>query len=132
MTVEDYLDKWLDSIRDTVKDRTWMQHEEVTRLHLKPAIGKVSLSRLNTLQLQNLYRARLDSGLSSRTVQIIHTTLNKALKQAIRWSLIYGNVGDVGGSRCSRIEAHFYARSWVDRIEVGRCSGPQERLQRLW
>src|SRR4051812_7801167 len=44
----------------------------------------------------------------------------------------YGNVGDVGGSRCSGIEAHFCGRAFVERIEVGRCSGPQEWLRRLW
>lgn len=36
--------------------------------------------------------AERDSGLSPRTVQIIHRTLHKALKQAVRWSLIPRNV----------------------------------------
>ena len=80
----EYLDEWLESIKDTVKDRTWVWHEQVIRLHLKPDIGKVRLSRLNALQLQNLYRNKLDTGLSPRTVQIIHTNRNKALKQAVR------------------------------------------------
>src|SRR4051812_2021283 len=44
----------------------------------------------------------------------------------------YGNVGDVGGSRCSRVEAYLGGRAFVDRIAAGRCSGPQERLRRLW
>lgn len=92
MTVGEYLDEWLESIKDTVKDRTWVWHEQVIRLHLKPDIGKVRLSRLNALQLQNLYRNKLDTGLSARTVQIIHTNRNKALKQAVRWSLIPRNV----------------------------------------
>ncbi len=91
LTVGEYLEKWLDFVRGTVKDRTWIRHEQVTRLHLKPDIGKVRLSRLNALQLQNLYRNKLDAGLSPRTVQIIHTNLNKALKQAVRWSLIPRN-----------------------------------------
>jgi integrase len=80
LTVGEWLDEWLESI----KDRTWVWHEQVIRLHLKPDIGKVRLSRLNALQLQNLYRNKLDTGLSPRTVQIIHTNRNKALKQAVR------------------------------------------------
>src|SRR5215211_218787 len=94
MTVGAYLDRWLDAIRDTVKQRTWQRHEEVSRLHLKPALGKVRLDALNALRVQALYRAKLDSHLSPRTVQIIHATLHKALKQAVRWSLIPRNVAD--------------------------------------
>jgi integrase len=95
LTVGSYLDRWLDAIRDTVKQRTWQRHEEVSRLHLKPALGNVRLDGLNALQVQSLYRAKLDSGLSPRTVQIIHATLHKALKQAVRWTLVPRNVAEV-------------------------------------
>jgi integrase len=92
MRVEGYLDKWLPTVKDTVKERTWTRHEEIVRLHLKPSIGHVKLQKLNALDVQELYRTKLDSGLSARTVQIIHTTLHKALKQAVRWSLVQRNV----------------------------------------
>jgi integrase len=94
LKVADYLDRWLDSIRDTLRHRTWVRHEEVTRLHLKPTIGGAKLDKLNALQVQFMYREKLDSGLSPRTVQIIHATLYKALKQAVRWSLVPRNVCD--------------------------------------
>jgi integrase len=94
LTIGAYLERWLDTIRDTVKQRTWHRHEEVSRLHLKPALGNVRLGNLNALQVQSLYRAKLDSGLSPRTVQIIHATLHKALKQAVRWSLVPRNVAE--------------------------------------
>jgi integrase len=41
-----------------------------------------------------LYREKLDSGLSSRTVNYIHVTLHKALKQAMNDGLIPRNVTD--------------------------------------
>jgi integrase len=92
MTVGEYLDRWLDSIRDTLRRRTWTRHEEVVRLHLKPSLGGIRLDRVNALQIQSLYRTKLDSGLSPRTVRIIHTTLHKAFKQAVKWTLIPRNV----------------------------------------
>jgi integrase len=95
LKVADYLDRWLDSIRDTLRKRTWQRHEEITRLHLKQTIGGLRLDKLNALEVQSLYRFKLDSGLSPRTVQIIHTTLHKALKQAVRWSLLPRNVCEV-------------------------------------
>lgn len=98
LKVADYLDRWLDAIRDTLRERTWRRHEEITRLHLKPTIGSARLDKLNALQVQTLYRSKLGSGLSARTVRIIHTTLYKALKQAVRWSLVPRNVCDAVNS----------------------------------
>jgi integrase len=64
----------------------------VVRLHLKPSIGGTKLQKLSSLDVQELYLSKLGSGLSPRTVQIIHTTLHKALKQAVRWSLVAKNM----------------------------------------
>ena len=89
LKVGEYLDRWLDAGRDTVRQRTWQRHEEVVRLHLKPVVGNVRLDRLSALQIQSLYQAKLNSGLSPRTVQIVHVTLHKALKQAVRCSLVH-------------------------------------------
>ena len=91
-TVEDYLIKWLDLVEETVRVRTWERSEEIVRLHLVPALGKTRLDRLSALQPQTLYRSKLDSGLSARTVRMIHTTLRKAMRQAVKWSLIPRNV----------------------------------------
>jgi integrase len=92
LTTGAYLDKWLDAVEDTVRQRTWQRHEEVVRLHLKPTVGNAKLDKLSALQVQAMYRRKLDSGLSPRSVEIIHATLHKALKQAVRWSLIPRNV----------------------------------------
>ena len=82
-------------MKGTVKERTWTRYEEIVRLHLEPAIGHVKLPKLNALDVQELYLIKQDSGLSARTVQIVHTTLHKALKQAVRWSLVSENVTEV-------------------------------------
>ncbi len=93
LTVGEYLDRWLnDSVRDSVKQRTFENYAYVVRLHLKPALGGKKLKALVPAEVQRLYRSKLDSGLSARTVQLIHTTLHKALKQAVRWTLVPRNV----------------------------------------
>jgi len=94
LSVGGYLDRWLDVVKGTVRDRTWQRHEGVVRLHLKPTIGGVKLDKLNALQVQSRYRKKLASGLSARSVEIIHTTLHKSLKQAVRWQLIPRNVAE--------------------------------------
>ena len=94
LTVGDYLDRWLRALEGSVRQRTWQRHEEVVRLHLKPMIGGVKLDKLNALQVQNVYSQKLNAGLSARSVEIIHVTMHKALKQAVRWSLVPRNVAE--------------------------------------
>ena len=50
LKVGENLDRWLDAVRDTVRQRTWQRHEQVVRLHLKPVLGNVRLDRLSALQ----------------------------------------------------------------------------------
>jgi integrase len=92
LTVAQYLDRWLDSIRGTVRESTWVRHEINVRVHLKPALGRVRLGKLNPLQVQSFYRCKLDQGLSAASVLKMHSTLSKSLKQAVRWRLVPLNV----------------------------------------
>ena len=62
------------------------------RKHLVPALGRIKLKALTPAHVQELYRFKMDSGLSAGSVRIIHATLHKALKQAVRWGLVPRNV----------------------------------------
>ena len=96
-----------DSVRDSVKQRTFENYAYVVRLHLAPTLGHMKLKALSLAHVQGLYRSKLDSGLSRRTVQLIHTTLHKALKQAVRWGLVPRNVTEaVTSPRPAKKEIH--------------------------
>ena len=95
LRVEEYLDRWLKgSVRSNVKPITYESYERIIRVHVVPTLGRVKLNKLNPLHLQSLYKERLDSGLSSRTVQYIHVVMHRALKQAVRWGLVPRNVSE--------------------------------------
>ncbi len=69
LTVEEYLDRWLaDSVKDTVRQRTYERYESISRVHIKPVIGRLKLKALTPAHARALYRQKLDSGLSPRTV----------------------------------------------------------------
>src|SRR5215210_4127926 len=36
----EYLDRWLPVIRNTLRQRTWERYEQLTRIHLKPTLGR--------------------------------------------------------------------------------------------
>ena len=62
----DYLDHWLsDSVRDTVRQRTYERYEQMVRVHIKPTLGCVKLRALNAAQVRSLYREKLDAGLAT-------------------------------------------------------------------
>ena len=60
-------------------------------MHLRPALGSLKLGNVTPAHVRDLYRQKLDSGLSPPTVQYIHVTLHKALKQAVRDGMIPRN-----------------------------------------
>jgi integrase len=88
LTVGEYLTRWLDTVRGTVKDNTWSGHEINVRVHLCPVLGSTKLDKLNPFQVQSLYRRKLDDGRSPASVLKVHSILSKALKVAVRWRLI--------------------------------------------
>jgi integrase len=95
MTVGEYLDRWLnDSDRGSVRTSTYERHEQIVRLHFKPAFGRAKLSKLTPAHVQGLNRDKLDAGLSPATVQKNHTVLHKALNQALKWNMIPRNAAD--------------------------------------
>jgi integrase len=65
LTVEDHLRRWLsESVRDTVRRRTYERYESIVRVHLIPAIGRIKT--LTPAHVRALYRAKLDAGIASR------------------------------------------------------------------
>jgi integrase len=95
LTLENYLTRWLtDSVKDTVRRSTFVQYKSVVNRHLIPALGRLKLKALTPAHARSLYREKLDCELSPRTVQYIHVTLHKALKQAVMDGLIPRNIAD--------------------------------------
>lgn len=103
----EFLDRWLtDSVRDTVRQRTFERYESIVRVHIKPAFGRVKLKALTPNHVRSLYRKKLDSGLAPRTVNYIHTTLHKALKDAVSDGLVPRNAAAVKAPRPEKPEIH--------------------------
>jgi hypothetical protein len=96
LKVGEYMTRWLsDAVEGTVRRTTFARYEQNTRLHIVPAFGCTKLKNLTPTHVRGLYRQKLDSGLAPRSVQYIHTTLHKALKQAVSDGLIPRNVTEV-------------------------------------
>jgi integrase len=129
LTVGEYLDRWLsDSVRGTVRPSTVERHEINIRVHIAPAMGRVKLKALTPAHVRSLHREKLDAGLAPATARKIHSTLHKALSQAVSDGLIPRNAADVTAPRpapkemrpLSEAEARVFlnvARESGDRFE---------------
>jgi integrase len=94
LTVEQFLGRWLEAKRGTVRSGTWKRYEELVRLHVNPRIGKRRLARLKPDQLQHFY-SELQASRSPATVLKVHRMLHSAFKLAVRWNAMPLNVTEL-------------------------------------
>ncbi len=114
-TLSEYLSLWLaDYVRPTLAGRTHELYSYTCQKHIIPALGQIPLAALKPQHLQHLYSDKLASGLSKRTVQLIHVTLHKALRNAVKAGLLVRNVAEaVEAPKAQRPEMHSMSESDV-------------------
>jgi integrase len=93
--VEDFLHQWLEcTVKLEVADSTYELYRIMCDTHIIPAIGSIPLSQLRPEAINKLYIDKKAAGKRSRTVQLIHVTLHKALKNGVKAGLIATNPMD--------------------------------------
>lgn len=95
MKVSQWLDEWLSNYAMNIKPATRSAYEEHIRVHIKPALGDISLKQLSTRDIQQLYTGLLkERELSPKTVRNIHGVLHRTLEQAKLLGYIRVNPAD--------------------------------------
>lgn len=92
-TVGGHLAWWLEEVvKRKNRPSTYRSYEQLVRLHIAPAFGHLTLSKLTTQQVRTFLNEKQDSGLSSRTVQYLHAVLRKSLNVALKDQMVVRNV----------------------------------------
>src|SRR5579884_281100 len=101
ITLGEYLtERWLPTIRTTVRPSTFDSYRRNIELHILPELGRIRLQQLSADRLDRFYADMLAGGrrgggeLSPKTVRYLHTTLHKALHDAVRKNLVVRNVAE--------------------------------------
>lgn len=95
-TVERYSSYWLDHVvTPRLRPATLSSYRETLRLHILPTLGRSRLRALTPAHVRRLLANRSASGLGSRSVQIVHSTLRAMLAEAVREELVERNVAAV-------------------------------------
>jgi integrase len=94
-TVEEYLNHWIDHVvRPQCTAKTHQSYADQVKRHILPALGKVKLQRLRPQDVRKLIGDKLNSGLSSRSVQYIHAILRSALSTALEDDAVMFNAAE--------------------------------------
>jgi integrase len=111
ITVGQWLELWLETVRQEVSPKTHERYTELVQNFLVPALGSVPLAKLGPLQVQPVYNSwaiggRLDGkpgGLAPRTRHHLHRVLKSALSRAVADQLLLQNPLD--------------RRRWLPKVE---------------
>jgi integrase len=91
-TVEQYLAYWLQhQVQSSVRPRTYESYELLSRVHIVPELGRLSLQELSPQHVQAFLAKKLKSGRAPQTVRHMRTVLRRALNFAIKWGLVSRN-----------------------------------------
>jgi integrase len=92
--VGEYMEYWLRIIETTVRPRTLEQYQQVARQYIIPVLGSIKLKDLRPDQIQAMYNAYLDRGMSRRNVIMVHAVLHRAFVHALKQGLVSRNPVD--------------------------------------
>jgi integrase len=101
-TFGEWLDRWLTGYKKPqLRQGTYENYEMLVNTHIKPALGKIPLAKLQAHMLQSFYNEKLEKGradgkggLSTRMVRYFHAIIHQALEQAVKEGLLARNVAD--------------------------------------
>lgn len=91
LTVAEYLDRWLETAKQTVSERTHNDYKNLLKLYVRPMLGEKRLTKVRPLEVQEVVNEMGNRKLSAKTVRYAHMVLSRAFKQAVRWNLMTSN-----------------------------------------
>jgi integrase len=99
-TLEEFLEEWLRGIRPTIRPSTWESYNWIIHNRVLPFLGGTPLQRVTPPVLNAHYAHLLEAGrangtgLSPRSVRLVHVVLHRALRDAVRWGMLGRNAAD--------------------------------------
>jgi integrase len=82
LTLSEYLDQWLaTAAKARLRERTSHGYSEKLGRYVRPLIWQLKLSDVRSLDVQTIYTAMSERGLSPRTIRYTHAVLSFAFKQ---------------------------------------------------
>jgi integrase len=132
ITIGEYLTKWLETHKATLRLKTSHQYEQIIRNHINPQIGAVSLQDLRLARVEQLYADLIASGIGVRTVRLTHSVLHRALEKAVKYGSIIRNPSHGAAlPRLRQAEMQVLDENEANQFLVAAQGSPYEALYHL-
>jgi integrase len=89
------IEQWLPLRQRALKPSTYSSYEVIIDKHVLPELGPIRIQQLTANHLDRFYGKLLAAGLSPKTVRNVHIVVRKALRDAVRKSLIPKNPAEM-------------------------------------
>jgi integrase len=135
-TVTDFLTLWVEGVRTEVQVTAWISYKQMVEQYVIPHLGSKRLVELSPMHIKPWHSALLKGGgknsrpLSSRTVQLCHRVLHRAMADAVRWNLIPFN--PLTGVRAPRANSPEMTAWTAEQSITFLTAVADERLIALW
>ena len=83
VTLEQYLEEWLNIHRSTLTPKTGDRYWQIARDYILPILGKYKLKDLSLARVERCYQTLQEQGASVRTIRYVHSILHRCFKDAI-------------------------------------------------
>ena len=104
-TMKQFLERWIETVRLSVRAKTHHSYAQLVRLHLVPGLGHLNLGRLQPEHVDAFLSQKREAGLSPRTCQYLRAVLRIALNRAIKRKLVTLNAAALADApRVARAE----------------------------
>ena len=91
ITLEKWLEEWLDTYCKTLKPRALETYRSSIRTRIVPYLGQAKLKDIKQKDIQQFINELMSEGLSAKSVKNIHGVLHKALQKAVELEYIRNN-----------------------------------------
>src|SRR6266849_8604310 len=107
-TVQQFIEHWLEDVhKPHIRVNTYRLYRQLLEKHIIPELGNTRLQKLTSQHVDELYSKKLKEGYAVETVRALHRLLHRALRDAVKWSLVSRNVCDtVEQPRQVKFESH--------------------------
>ena len=92
LTVGEWLDKWLEIVKETRRVSTYNLYSLTVKNHIKPQIEAIKLGRLSKKQVYDMFDALKKDGVRDRTLQEVYKVLHRAIQVALKRDKVSSNV----------------------------------------
>lgn len=129
--LDDFVTKWLaETVVHEVGTSTIRMYTSMYTWYAKGSLGATPIQKLRPQDIQGLYHRMITEGKSPRSVQMLHTVLRRALKQAAEWGVISSNPADK--VKPPRVERKEIEPLSPDQIRAFMGALEEERLRALF